>query len=173
MDRIAQELRAAAGGSTRSQSEGLSPAGSKYVFPEAWRHRAQSPAGWVNANFHSVALKIVRKAGLELWPRPWPNLRASCESDPASTFPLAVVTKWLGDTSSVALRDYVDPTDEAFERAMSQTRGAAKSAAQCALPALQETLHTVQAYSGRSRTTATQPLKERHDTPLVACSNSL
>ena len=35
----------------------------------------------------------------------------------AQSFPLAVVTKWLGSTPSVVLRRYVDPTDAAFEQA--------------------------------------------------------
>ena len=53
---------------------------------------------------------------------PWPqwghSLRASCESDLAQSFPLATVTKWLGNTPSVALRHYVDPTEAAFDRAL-------------------------------------------------------
>src|SRR5262249_49160243 len=32
--------------------------------------------------------------------------------------PLATVTKWLGNTPSVALRHYVDPTETAFDRAI-------------------------------------------------------
>lgn len=51
---------------------------------------------------------------MEAWPRLWHSLRASCESDLAQSFPLAVVAKWLGNTPSVALRHYVDPTDAAF-----------------------------------------------------------
>jgi hypothetical protein len=62
--------------------------------------------------------KIVRRAGVEPWPRLWHSLRASCESDLAQSFPLATVTKWLGNTPSVALRHYVDPTEVAFDRAL-------------------------------------------------------
>jgi hypothetical protein len=61
--------------------------------------------------------KIVRKAKVDPWPRVFHSLRASCESDLAQSFPLAVVAKWLGNTPSVALRHYVDPTDAAFEQA--------------------------------------------------------
>ncbi len=44
-------------------------------------------------------------------------MRASCETDLAKEFPLAVVVKWPGDTQAVAMRHYVDVTDDPFERA--------------------------------------------------------
>ncbi|GIX02441.1 MAG: hypothetical protein KatS3mg112_1378 [Thermogutta sp.] len=92
--------------------------GAEYVFPEEYRRRAQGPAGWINCNLRTTFEKIIRRAGLEPWPRLWHNLRASCESDLAQAFPLAVVTKWLGNTPSIALRHYVDPTDAAYEAAL-------------------------------------------------------
>ena len=71
----------------------------------------------MNANLRTTFDKVIRRAGVNPWPRLWHSLRASCESDLAQTFPLATVTKWLGNTPSVALRHYVDPTESAFERA--------------------------------------------------------
>jgi len=44
-------------------------------------------------------------------------MRASCETDLARQFPLAVVAKWLGNTQAVAMRHYVDVTAGDFERA--------------------------------------------------------
>lgn len=72
-----------------------------------------------------------RRAGVEPWSRAWHSLRASCESDLAQSFPLATVTKWLGNTPSVALRHYVDATETAFEKAKQRTptEGGAKSGA--------------------------------------------
>jgi len=95
----------------------LAPEGAVHVFPESWRQRAQGPNGWINANMRTTFRKIVLRAGLTPWPRLWHNLRASCESDLAARFPLALVTKWFGNTPSVALRHYVDPTDSAYEQA--------------------------------------------------------
>lgn len=94
------------------------PERAEYVFPEEYRKRAQDPHGWVNCNLRTTFEKIIRPAGLEVWPRPWHNLRASCESDLAQAFPLPTVTKWLGNTPSIALRHYVDPTDTAFAQAL-------------------------------------------------------
>jgi len=93
------------------------PEWADYIIPEEYRRRAHGPNGWRNANLRTTLERIVRRAGLEPWPRLWHNLRASCESDLAQSFPLAVVTKWLGNTPSTALRHYVDPTDTAFEQA--------------------------------------------------------
>jgi integrase len=93
------------------------PEGAEYVIPEEYRRRAQGPAGWGNANLRTTLEKIVRRAGLEPWPRLWHSMRASCETDLARQFPLAVVAKWLGNTQAVAMRHYVDVTDADFERA--------------------------------------------------------
>ena len=92
--------------------------GSIFVFPEEYRVRATGPGGWAGANMRTTFAKIVRKAGIEPWPRIWHSLRSSCESDLAQSFSLSTVTKWFGNTPSVALRHYVDPTDESFNKAL-------------------------------------------------------
>src|SRR5439155_24067026 len=107
---------------------------------ERWRERATRDDGWGGANMRTTFAKIVRRAGVEPWPRLWHSLRASCESDLAQSFPLATVTKWLGNTPSVALRHYVDPTEAAFDRALEwrpAETGGAKSGAREARNAAQ------------------------------------
>ncbi|TWU06875.1 site-specific tyrosine recombinase XerC [Symmachiella macrocystis] len=94
------------------------PEGAEYVIPEEYRRRAQGPAGWANANLRTTLAKVIRRAGLEPWSRLWHSMRASCETDLARKFPLAVVAKWLGNTQAVAMRHYVDVTDADFERAI-------------------------------------------------------
>ncbi len=106
------------------------PEGAEYVMPEEYRRRAQGPAGWANANLRTTLEKIIRRAGLEPWPRLWHSMRASCETDLARQFPLAVVAKWLGNTQAVAMRHYVDVTDGDFERAVSGAAQAVNEAAQ-------------------------------------------
>lgn len=92
------------------------PEESVYIFPDDWRARAMGDDGWAGANMRTTFAKIVRRASVK--PRLWHSLRASCESDLAQSFPLATVTKWLGNTPSVALRHYVDPTEVAFDLAL-------------------------------------------------------
>ncbi len=107
------------------------PEGEVFIFPAKWRGRSEGKDGWGGANLRTNFAKIVRRAGLEPWPRIWHSLRASCESDLASAFPLPTVTKWLGNTPSVALRHYVDPTEDAFTKAQewipTSTQGDANS----------------------------------------------
>lgn len=95
------------------------PPGDIYVIPEEYRRRAMGPGGWGNANLRTTLFKVIRRAGLEAWPRLWHSMRASCEGDLAREFPLAVVAKWLGNTQAVAMRHYVDVTDADFTRATS------------------------------------------------------
>ncbi len=113
--------------------------GDVYVFPQHYRQRAQGPRGWGGANLRTTFTKIIRRAGVEPWPRVWHSLRASCESDLAQSFPLAVVTKWLGNTPSVALKHYIDPTDTAYDQAAGWTpaRGAESGAPRAQNPAQQ------------------------------------
>lgn len=95
----------------------VAPDGAEYVLPEELRRRAEGPRGLRNANLRTSLLKIIRRAGLSPWPRPWHNLRASCETDLVNRYPLPVVAKWLGNTSMIAMRHYVDVTDEHFRQA--------------------------------------------------------
>jgi len=106
------------------------PDGAEYVVPEEYRRRAQGPRGWANANLRTTLKKVVRRAGLEPWSRLWHSMRASCETDLARQFPLAVVAKWLGNTQAVAMRHYVDVTDADFERAILGDAPATQEAAQ-------------------------------------------
>lgn len=113
--------------------------GAEFVFPAEYRDRASGPSGWRNANLRTQFERIVRRAGVDPWTRLWHSLRASCESDLAQSFPLATVTKWLGNTPSVALRHYVDPTETAFEKAAEWVpESGAKSGAQAAQNAAQQ-----------------------------------
>lgn len=57
-------------------------------------------------------------------------MRASCETDLARRFPLAVVAKWLGNTQAVAMRHYVDVTDADFQRAVQVAQNPAQQASE-------------------------------------------
>ena len=86
-------------------------------------------------------------AGVEPWSRLWRSLRASCESDLAQTFPLATVTKWLGNTPSVAMRHYLDATKSAFEKGKNWTP-ATESGAKSGAPTAQKVAQWVPAGNG-------------------------
>lgn len=133
------------------------PEGSTYIFPDEWRERATGDDGWAGANMRTTFAKIVRRAGVDPWPRLWHSLRASCESDLAQSFPLATVTKWLGNTPSVALRHYVDPTETAYDRAL-EWRPAERGGAKSGAPGAQKAAQRVTSASGGESQQATQPV---------------
>jgi integrase len=96
----------------------LAPEGAVYVVDEKYRQAAMGPAGWMNANLRTTLLKIIRRAGLQPWPRLFHNLRASRETELVETYPVQVVTSWLGNTPRVAMRHYLMVTNEHFEAAV-------------------------------------------------------
>lgn len=105
--------------------------GQTHVIPEdLYLPAAQTPLGWRNCNLRTTFQKIVLRAGLEPWPRLFHNLRASCESDLAREYPITTVCKWLGNAVAVAVRHYIQVTDEDFQKAAKPGIKAAQNAAQ-------------------------------------------
>lgn len=76
--------------------------GSEYVITR-YRHD--------NANLRTQFEKIIRRAGLAPWPKPFHNLRASRETELCKVFPLHVVTQWIGNTARIAAKHYLTTTD--------------------------------------------------------------
>jgi integrase len=92
--------------------------GQTHVIPEGlYLPAANGPRGWNGCNVRTTFEKVIRRAGLEVWPRPFHNLRASCETDLVREYPIPTVCKWLGNTVAVATRHYVDVSDEDVRRA--------------------------------------------------------
>src|SRR5262249_5865705 len=147
------------------------PEGSSYIFPDEWRERATGDDGWAGANMRTTFAKIVRRAGAEPWPRLWHSLRASCESDLAQSFPLATVTKWLGNTPSVALRHYVDPTEAAFDRAL-DWRPAPTSGAKAGALGTQNAAQQPDAGNGSESQNSPEVSEDCDSTPFLACRSS-
>ena len=108
----------------------LAPDGAEYVIDEKYRKAAMGPSGWMNANLRTTFEKIIRRAGLKPWPRLFHNLRASRETELVEKYPVQVVTAWLGNTPSVAMKHYLMVTDEHFNSAVRDETHAAQKAAQ-------------------------------------------
>lgn len=108
----------------------LAPDGAEFVVDERFRKAALGAAGWLNANLRTTFEKIIKRAGLVPWPRLFHNLRASRETELVESYPVQVVTSWLGNTPSVAMRHYLMTTDEHFESAVRGTDEAAQNPAQ-------------------------------------------
>jgi hypothetical protein len=62
-------------------------------------------------------MRIIRRAGLEPWPKLFQNLRASRETELAAEYPLHVVCAWIGNSALIAQKHYLQVTEGDFERA--------------------------------------------------------
>lgn len=71
-------------------------------------------------NLRTQLTKIVQRAGLTVWPKLFVNLRSACQTELVETFPVHVVTKWLGNSPAVAARNYLQTTQEHFEKAVQE-----------------------------------------------------
>ena len=67
--------------------------GAKEIVPMATRK---------GVNLRTHMERIISKAGHEVWPRLFQNLRASCATDWVERYPSHVVAKWLGHSPKVA-----------------------------------------------------------------------
>jgi integrase len=134
------------------------------IFPELRPHlealyAAREPGKlWViqhwsrhKVNWRMQLDRILQRAGIARWPKPFQNMRSTRETELADRFPEHVVCGWIGNSRPVARKHYLQITGEHFEAATGQsyqagTRGAGNvppgssaalsSAAPAAAPAL-------------------------------------
>jgi len=71
-------------------------------------------------NWRTQLERIIHKAGITPWPKPFQNLRSTRETELAEEFPAHVVCKWLGNSEAIARKHYLQVTDAHFVRAASQ-----------------------------------------------------
>ena len=75
------------------------------------------PFGWRNCNLNVRLRRIVKNAGLTVWPRIFHNLRSSRQTELAEIFPSHVVCAWLGNSEDIAKKHYYQVTDAHFAAA--------------------------------------------------------
>jgi len=137
----------------------LAEAGTAYVVDERMRASAQGKAGWRNCNLRTTFKKIVTRAGLEVWPRLFHNLRSSRQTELAEQFPSHVVCKWLGNSEDIAKQHYLQVTEDHFAKALA---GPLRCGAESGAVAVQNAVQQPAAASGDE----SQPL------PLTASSQA-
>ena len=96
----------------------LAEPGAEYVVGGNYRVAAIGERGWMNCNLRTQLERLIRRAGLKPWPRLLHNLRASRETELAAEFPLHVVTRWLGNTPKIAMKHYLQVTEDDFAKAV-------------------------------------------------------
>jgi len=83
-----------------------------------------------NSNLRTQLERIIKRAGLQPWPRTFQNLRSSRETELAESYPLHVVTAWIGNSKAIAAKHYLQIRDEDFDRAARIPTKAAQNPAQ-------------------------------------------
>jgi len=68
-------------------------------------------------NLGTTFRKIIRRAGVDVWPKPFQNLRSSLQTELEQRWPTYVVCKWLGNTPGVANKHYLTVTEDHFQMA--------------------------------------------------------
>lgn len=103
----------------------------------------QAPEGaeWVisryrqsNANLRTRLKRIVERAGLEVWPRLFQNLRATRQTELEEKFGVRRACDWLGNSQAVAMNHYIQTTEDHFERAIREPSVVELAAKETAAP---------------------------------------
>ena len=77
-------------------------------------------------NLRTTFNKIVKRAGLKHWPKPFQNLRSTRETELMEIYPSHVVVSWIGHSEKVARKHYLQTTDAHFEKAVQSDSGGAQ-----------------------------------------------
>ena len=113
------------------------------IFPELLPHLrqqfevAETGAEWVitrhrdtGHNRRTQLKRIIRRAGVEPWPKLFQNLRSTRETELTESYPLHVVCAWIGNSQVVATKHYLQVTDDHFAQAIRPQDGALQKAMQ-------------------------------------------
>lgn len=97
------------------------------IFPELRPHllvafdQAEPGAEWCipryrdeKQNTRTQLQRIIKRAGLEPWPKLWQNLRSTRETELMDRHPEHVVCEWIGNTQAVARQHYLQVTDDHY-----------------------------------------------------------
>lgn len=106
--------------------------------------------GYTNPGTHLK--RLIRKAGLAVWPKPWHNLRASLATDWAQDFPSHVAAAWLGHSPLIANEHYRMVREEHYQQA------------------LQSALQQLREQSGNDRNAVAPPSQETPCFPVFSAS---
>lgn len=141
----------------------MAPAGAVYVVGGDYRGKSLNGTVWNSVNLRTQFHKLIRRAGLKPWPRPFNNCRASCETDLTEhgRFPSHVVCEWIGHSPAVAATHYLTVRETDFERAAA---GGAESGAFV----VQKPVQSRADAGGLERTRPTEVAKPEGFSPLAA-----
>lgn len=100
------------------------------IFPElrpyldeAWHAAKEGQEYFIapsrsGSSLFEMMTKIIRRAGLDVWPKLFQNLRSSRQTELEERFPSHVVCAWLGNSIQIARKHYLQVTEDHFAQAL-------------------------------------------------------
>ncbi len=79
--------------------------------------------GQPSKNLGTTFKKIIQRAGVQEWPKPFQNLWSSRQTELEQRFPTHGVCVWMGNTPRVAHKHYLTLTDDDFDAAVASETG--------------------------------------------------
>jgi hypothetical protein len=70
-----------------------------------------------NVNLRQQLKRIIKRAGLEPWPKLFQNLRSSRQTELAEKFAAHLVCAWIGNSEKIARDHYLQVRDADFQKA--------------------------------------------------------
>jgi integrase len=105
-----------------------------------------------DANLRTQLLRIIERAGVAAWKKPFQNMRATRETELCQTFPLHVVCQWIGNSTTIAAKHYLQVTEEHFTKAS----GGDLPSVDCT-NVVQKAVQSMQVKKSHDKTASTQP----------------
>ena len=98
-------------------------------FLEACFRAKNKDSEWVisrirnpKTNLRTQMQRILKRAGIKPWPKLFQNLRSSRQSELIKVHSMEMACEWIGNTPAVALKHYLQITDEDYEKALEAWR---------------------------------------------------
>ena len=88
--------------------------------------RYRNPSQNLRTHLH----RIIRRAGLTPWEKPFQNCRSTRATELCEKFPLPIVSAWLGNSDPVAMKHDLQLRDTDFDRALQEGAETAQNLAQ-------------------------------------------
>lgn len=77
---------------------------------------------WTNENVERTARRVIARAGVKDWAKPLQTLRANCETDWLSQYPVFDVCDWMGHDPSVSRKHYHQTRTDVWDRVTGQEK---------------------------------------------------
>jgi integrase len=91
---------------------------SKERHPKKVISRLENP----KTNLRTQMIRILKRAGITVWPKLFQNLRSSRESELMKVHGVELACEWIGNTPAVATKHYLQVAEEDYERALEAWR---------------------------------------------------